>query len=232
MTSRKSFLIASAAVAAALPAVAEAAPASATTPAAKPGDVDWPKFPFDLKAFDAQLNGPQPHKHLFTSVEIEHGTVLAMVGNTMMAYDDLSVAADTVLPAAVLYHSSGVLLGFDDHIWDTYVLPASKKPALIPRMKPVLEQITSYVKPDQKGNPATGKIAEQTKKFGLRIYLCNEATRGFAEYIATQLNLKPLDVYAEMATHLQPNTMLTPTGVWAVHAVQQRGFTLLPVTVA
>lgn len=234
MSSRKDFLLAGA-LAAAMPAIADADPAPAKA-AAPPPEPPWPKFAFDLVAFNAMLDGTQPHKHLFTSVNIDKGTIFAMVRNTLEAYGDLDVPASDVLPAAVLYHGTGVTLGFDDAMWDKYIIPVSKKLAGVPEAKGIAAQFDAVVKPGKTGNPCLhgddgASIETLVRKGGLRLFLCNEATRGFSSAIAHHLGLNALDVYHDIAAHLVPNAMLTPTGVWAVHAVQEHGFTLLPVTV-
>lgn len=60
--------------------------------------------------------------------------------------------------------------------------------------------------------------------------MCNHATEGVASGVARKLGKNPADVYKTMSTHLVPNAMLVPAGVWAVHAVQERHYTFLPAS--
>lgn len=244
MTSRKDFLVAGTLGAAALPTLAGAAPtpAAAASPSPAPTTKPWPKFVFDITAFNDVLSGPQPHKHLFSTVQIEDGTVFSMVANTLTGYDDIGTSLGDVLPAVVLYHGFVVALGFDDHAWSTYFIPAipKMKTSANAHIKACATTLEGMVKAGAKGNPllhATGaddetSIETLVRKTGMRIFMCNLATRGLSEYLAKQLGLDAHSLYADLAAHVVPNAMLAPSGVWAVHAVQQHGFTLLPVTVA
>jgi hypothetical protein len=227
MTSRKDFLIGGTLAAAALPAAAQAA-----APAPGATALDWPKLAFDLKAFNAGLDGTQTHKHLYTSVEIENGTAFAMVQNTMLAYQQIGTPPSDITTAAVFYHGTAVLLGFDDVVWNTYIIPLAKSKKVSPRMAAPQAQISTYLPAKPAGNPATAQIARLAQGASLRLYLCNEATRGFASAVAETLSLNAIEVYRTMTAHLLPSAMLTPTGVWAVHAVQEHHYTLLPVTVS
>jgi hypothetical protein len=238
MTSRKQFLIASAAVAAALPAAADAASPS---PAPAPSEKPWPPFVFDTAAFDRALNGPQTHKHLFSTVEIKNGIIFDMVGNTLLGYKEIGVPLIDVLPAVVMYHGVSIAMGFDDRAWDTYVIPgvAKMKSSSGPHAEAAVKQFEGVIKPGVKGNPFLhshggeddNSIEALERQTGMRLFMCNLATRGFSEFLAKQLGMKAKDVYDDIAAHLVPNAMLTPSGVWAIHAVQQHDFTLLPVTV-
>jgi hypothetical protein len=241
VTSRKDFLVAGT-LAAAFPAAADAAtpaPSAAGSPAPAPTTQPWPKFVFDTKAFDGVLNGPQTHKHLFTTVQLENGTVFEMVDNTLTGYTQIGVQLGDVLPAVVLYHGVAIAMGFDDHAWDTYFIPSIARMKMDPTMKAAANGLASVLKPGAKGNPflhASGaddaSIETLVRKSGMRLFMCNLATRGVSEYLAKMLGLQAQDVYADLAAHVLPTAMLAPSGVWAVHAVQQHNFTLLPVTVS
>ena len=237
MTSRKEFIVAGA-MAAAFPVVAEAAP----PPAVPESKTPWPKFVFDTKAFDSALGGPQAHKHLFSTVQIEGGTVFGMVENTLAGYKQIGVPMTDVLPAVVLYHGISIAMGFDDHAWDTYFIPAvaKMKTSTDAIDKKIVAEFDGVIKPGAKGNPflhAKGgddddSIETLVQQNGMRLFMCNLATRGVAEHLAKLLGPKALDVYTDLSSHAVPNAVLAPSGVWAIHAVQQHGFTLLPVTVS
>ena len=92
--------------------------------------------------------------------------------------------------------------------------------------------------PKKKGNPCLHKtggdddtsIESLVADAGARIFMCNCATEGVASVIARKLGKNAADVYKTMSTHLVPNAMLVPAGVWAVHAVQERHYTFLPTS--
>jgi hypothetical protein len=230
MTSRKEFLV-SGALAAAMPAVATAAPSPSPAPSASP----LPKLAFDTKSFEAIVNGPQAHKHLFSSVGLENGTIFNMVHNVMTAYDSLAVPRSDVQPVAVLYHGAAVTMGYNDVIWNKYIIPAAQHPPQDPQAKSFLAQFAAVLKPGAQGNPYlvgdTTSIPALVRDANLHLFLCDLFTRGFATGIAKNTGLKTADVYQEIAANLVPNTMLAPNGVWAMHAVQEYRYTVLPVTV-
>lgn len=240
MSTRRSF-IASAALTAALAAPAaavaeDAAPKPAASPApSAPPEAPLPPFAFDLKAFDRALGASTDHRHLFTSTKIAEGLVLGQMRGVVDAYEKIGVKPDGVKPVAVLYHGASVALAFDDTVWNEYFLPLQRKNA---GDKEVAKDFATVVEAKTTGNPclhATGKdndasIEWLVKNCNAALFACDHATRGYAGFIAKELGLKHADVYAAMAAHLVPGAMLVPAGIWAVHAVQERRYTLLVST--
>jgi hypothetical protein len=241
MSTRKHFLASGAALAALVPAaVASAAPAAspAPTPSATPASPIIPKLAFALPAFDDALATRATHRHLFTSVKIDGGEVFGAMRGTLDAYNDMGIAESDVHPVAVLYHGIAIALGFDDVVWNRFFLPVLALPDQDGKMAAQKKDFDSVIDPKKKGNPclhATGgdfdtSIESLIASAGAHFFLCNNATRGYATMIGHKLNLPPADVYAFMAAHLVPNAMLVPAGVWGVHAVQERHYTLLPTS--
>ncbi|HVA28732.1 MAG TPA: hypothetical protein VNF68_11150 [Candidatus Baltobacteraceae bacterium] len=227
MTTRKDFLAASAAIGALAPQVALAADAE---PAATP--VPLPHLNFELTAFDASLGRPAKHKHLFTSKKIENGDIFGGMAGTIFAYNAIGIPLSEVSLAGVLYHGISVFFAFDDAIWRTYIVPYMAKGNKSVAMGTDFSSVTSHG-----GNPClhtTGGADDQSietliSQVGMRLYACNRAVGGMVHAVAKFHKLDPSAVYTEFAAHLVPNAMLVPAGVWGVHAVQERGFTLLEV---
>lgn len=234
MTTRSAFLAAGVA-AAAIPNVAAASPAPKISASASPSaEPSLPPLHFDVAAFDGVLNVPAPHKHLFASAKINGGLILDATRSTLTAYADIGVSLKDVQPAAVFYHFS-TPLGFDDLIWNEYFIPLQPKSGKRNEME---DEFASVYDGKSRGNPClhkTGKpddtsIESLVADADARFFVCNNATRYVAGYIAKQLKLNRLDVYAKMSAHLVPNAMLVPAGVWAIHAVQERHYTYLQAT--
>lgn len=232
MTTRSAFLAAGVA-AAAIPQVAAAAP----SPAASPPPSPQPSFPplhFDVAAFDAVLNVPAPHKHLFASAKINDGLILDAAGNTVNAYRDIGVSLKDVQPAVVFYHFSSCL-GFNDRIWNDYLIPMQSKAG---KPNDFTKDFATVYDGKSHGNPClhkTGRdddasIETLIAKCDARFFVCNNATKYFAGAVAKQMKLEPLEVYATLAANLVPNAMLVPAGVWGIHAVQERHYTYLQAT--
>jgi hypothetical protein len=232
MSTRKDFLVAGTLAAAAIaPQSALAAPASAPMgPRPK-----QPALDFDLEAFNALLDGAQSHKHLFTAVEIERGLLFQAMRNTLNAYRDIGVEWSDVLPVAVLYHSTAVLLSFDDDVWNEYVHPVAAK---LPKAGTMSKQIVAgragsgnpYLR-DQ-GGDWDASIRSLVTDAQARFFVCNNAVHGIANFAAETLKRPAPEVYADLTRHLVPNAQLVPAGVWAVHAIQEQRFTLLQTTLA
>ncbi|HEY1975027.1 MAG TPA: hypothetical protein VGG89_00600 [Candidatus Baltobacteraceae bacterium] len=237
MTTRSEFLGAGVA-AAALPQIAAASPAAKTSSTASPSPSPAPSFPplrFSVAAFDAVLNVPAPHKHLFASAKINGGLILDSMRSTVNAYREIDVTLKDVQPVAVFYHGSS-FLGFDDHIWDEYFVPLQPKGTK--NLNDFAKDFATVYDGKSRGNPClhkTGKdgdtsIESLIADAGARFFVCNNATKGLAGYAAGHLKLDPLKVYAQMTSHLVPNAMLVPAGVWGIHAVQERHYTYLQAT--
>jgi hypothetical protein len=238
MSTRKSFLASSAALAALVPAAAPANPSPSPSPTAKASPeptMAMAPLHFDLAAFDAALATTAAHRHLFTSVKIDGGEVLGAMRGTLKAYAEMGTPTKDVHPVAVLYHGAAIALAFDDTAWNEFFLPLLAKADPDPKRKAVRDDFATVVSPAKKGNPclhAAGgewdsSIESLVADANAHFFLCNNATHGFASMIAGRLGKSPAAVYAALVAHLVPNAMLVPAGVWAVHAVQERRYTLL-----
>jgi hypothetical protein len=239
MSTRKNFLASSAALAAFAPSAVAAAPPSPSpsAPPPSPGPSMAP-LNFEIAAFDLALATAALHKHLFTSVKIDGGEVFGAMRGTLDAYAGMGVSLKDVKPVAVLYHGYAIALGFDDLVWNQFFLPLLAMNATDERSIDAKKEFDTVVDPKKKGNPCLHKqggdfdtsIESLIADAGARIFMCNHATEGVASAVARKLGKNPADVYKTMSTHLVPNAMLVPAGVWAVHAVQERHYTFLPTS--
>lgn len=226
MSSRKDFIAVSAALAALAPLFESPHAASAA-----PTGAAMPPLQFDLSSFERTLGTPATHRHLFASKLVEHGDVFDAVGNTMSAYQTIGTPLATIFPVAVLYHVA-IALAFNDAIWNEIFIPsAARLPAWIRASLPSVLQPGS-------GNPALHAAAgarpddlssidallAQTR---LQLYICNNALYGFSMNLAGLIDESPGTTYSRLTQGLVPRAAVVPAGVWAVHAVQERGFTLL-----
>jgi intracellular sulfur oxidation DsrE/DsrF family protein len=227
MTTRRAFIATAAAIAAA-PGIASAA---SPAPNPSPSEAPLPKLNFELTAFDAILDRDAAHKHLFSSRNLDTGDVFGAVRATLNAYGDVGVPLNAVAPVVVLYHTS-IVLGFDDYAYNTYIrrtLQAMRK------RHPSDAQNIDDLLSAKSGNPALVKgkapwdasIPSLVADAGLHVFICNNALDGFAQLIAEETKRHAADVYADLRAHLVPNATIVPAGVWAVHAIQERRYTLL-----
>ncbi len=207
-----------------------ASPSPSASPSPQPS---LPPLHFDLASFDTMLNVAAPHRHLFASTKVEGGIVLGAMRNTLNAYRDIGISLTEVRPVAVLYHGLSVTLGFDDTIWNEYFIPifAAKGKHISDEADKDFDSVYDAKK---RGNPCLHKqggredtsIESLVADAGARFFVCNNATDGFARFVAKHLNKSAVDVYDNLVAHLGPNTTLVPAGVWAVHAIQERRYTV------
>src|SRR5262249_22307193 len=158
----------------------------------------------DVAAFDAVLNVPAPHKHLFAAAKLNGGLVLASARATLDAYADIGVSPKDVQPALVFYHFTSCL-GFNDVVWHEYFIPLQPKN----KAGDFSKDFSSVYDGKTRGNPLLHKkvsdfdmsIESLVADANARFFVCNNATRDFAGYAAKQLNHDPSDVYAKMAAN-------------------------------
>jgi intracellular sulfur oxidation DsrE/DsrF family protein len=212
MTTRKTFLAAGAALAAL--GVPLDAPAKDTQ-----------------AAFEEAVRTNAPHKHLFAATRFAGGDVINAMRNTLSAYRDLGTPLNEVFPVAVLYHGPIVALALDDAMWEKYVIAAAKK---YPLKSEVRVDFNSIYDPKLDGNPSLHQHAPHDRSIeslvadaDARFLVCDNALRGYSSDIATVLDRAPNEIYGELTTHLVKNATIVPAGVWAIHALQERHFTLL-----
>lgn len=227
MATRRHFIAAGTALAASTGIAAAATPAPKPSPTEEP----LPKLKFDLSTFNELLDRDVAHKHLFSARIYDAGGVFDAVRATLNAYDDIGVSASAVAPVVVLYHTASVL-GFDDYAWKTYIYKALiEMRKTHPEDQKQIDDLLQ-VKGD---NPALVKekapwdtsIPSLINDAGLRIFVCNNALSAFSQAIAKQMKKPATAVYADLSSHLVPNAMVVPAGVWAVHAIQEHKYTLL-----
>lgn len=228
MHTRKDFL-AVASLAALAPQIAAAAPTA--QPAADPREV-LPKLKFDVAAFDATLTKAAAHRHLFSAAPLDGGTIFAAIRNTLDAYRDfLDVGYEQILPVAVLYHGVSIALGFNDAAWNELFLPAMAS------YPPAVRAAFGAARRGG-GNPYLHarqahdwSLESLVADCGLRTYICNNAMRSFATSAAKTLHMTPSAIYEKLTANVATNAMVVPAGVWAIHALQERRFTLLETSV-
>jgi intracellular sulfur oxidation DsrE/DsrF family protein len=205
MTTRKDFIGASALLAATVPAIAQAQGANF-----------------------ADLGRKVAHKNLFAIRKVEKTSGLEAMESTLEAYKGQGTDQNSLLFAAVFYHGASILFGFDDTMWDKYARPLLEKHA--GKLDAMEEDLQTALGDAKAGNPVRSRLAALGAGANARFFVCNNALHGVSEYIAKSLGISNDAVYADHANHLLPNVSIVPAGVWAVHAIQEHGFTLLHTT--
>ncbi len=220
MQTRGDFLTIAGALAALAP-TSGATPQPTASPAGAPSMDEVLPRGFDTATFDTALGTPAKHKYLFACIS-EVTVALAAIRSTLNAYRVLDVSASEVAPAVVFYHGVSVLYGFDDAVWSRYVIPTNSASASNAKGK-----TTGNPMLKKKGGDWDSSVPALIADANARFFVCNLAAHGWATRIAKQLHLPAKDVYEDLASHMIPNAMLVPAGVWAIHAIQERQYTPL-----
>jgi intracellular sulfur oxidation DsrE/DsrF family protein len=196
MSSRRGFLAAGVAVAA-----AAAAP--------------WPALAaatdFDRAAFLALARTPFAHRQAFASPLVANGAVLGFMFNSLNAYEHgFDDAPGTLHAAAVLYHT-GVALALDDAAWNAYGIADAVRAA-----GDHVDAVAGSGNPFVRGPRgwSFGELQGRRASF----FACSNALADMARRTGTTPEL--------LSTHILPGMMVVPAGVAAINALQEERFTL------
>lgn len=132
---------------------------------------------------------------------------------------------DNAIVIGVRHESTA--FGYDDVIWGKYG-------AIL------VERAGGFVDPKTKRAPNVnvylasgygsalrnnGVTLDAVIKRGMRLAVCQMATRANASLIAQKTGAKVDDVVKEISEHLVPNAHLVPAGIVAINRAQERGYT-------
>lgn len=189
---------------------------------------------FDDAHFNQIVGKPAAHRHCFGIGGVDGGEGLYAINNTYATYKlSLNVPLDQIFLIGVLYRVEPVAIAFNDAVWNNVIIPAL--PKLSPALRSNFESVnvTSgnpflYRPPNSNGEDAS---VESLVGRGTVFFVCANATLQLATFIANALRQDTQTVYQDFITNLVPGASLVPTGVWAIHALQEAHFTYLQATI-
>lgn len=213
--SRRVFVTASAALAMTpAPVVAQVAPAGA----------------FDRAAFAAVLERPYPHRQVTSAVTFDSAAAgLHFLMNSVLSYADpngFGAGPNTLHVAAVFYGGPCVAIALNDEMWEKYPLALMQLP---PEARPATPPSSLA-----HANPSRALYEQLANQHGASFFVCNNALTGLANDLAKAqagpqaTREQARAIHDELAAHFLAGSMLVPTGVGALNAVQEAHFTLLP----
>jgi intracellular sulfur oxidation DsrE/DsrF family protein len=122
---------------------------------------------------------------------------------------------DSDLAVILVARHLSTLFAYNDAIWAKYGKPISDR---------------NHVLDPKTNQPPTANLQreriEALLKRGLRLAVCQQASRGYAGAIAMAMGLNQDAVFEEMKANLLANARLVPAGIVAVHRAQERGYAL------
>jgi len=186
-------------------------------------------FSFDEARFRGIASRPAAHHHALAAGSIGGGAILTAIHNTFYTYTNfLRVSPEKISAVGVLYHGAAALLAVNDNAWNNLVLPA------LGRLPSAVHADIQTARPSR-GNPVlhTGPngVADQSLEIltahGVAFLVCNSALVGMASMLGAALGRAATDVHRELVASLVRGSMLVPTGVWAIQALQEARYTYL-----
>ena len=226
------------AAAAALPTASPAAPQAMLTPAQVAAlrklSAKVP-FHFDMAAFNAVLTRPFAHRQVVAATTYESGGyALSHMRNSLESYADpagFAAGPNALHIACVMYAGNSPLMALDDAMYAKYPIGTIIENELHPG-DPVYAERAKGFRTNFEGELYRQLVADH----GASFFVCNNALSGLAYDIAkattpsgtTLTREQVVAIHDEFAAHFLPGTMLVPTGVGALNAIQEQRFTFLP----
>lgn len=132
--------------------------------------------------------------------------------------------ADTALIINVRHRSTA--FAYDDEMWKKYGGPLAERAQFkLPKSGTVPAHNVYLVSGTSEGLTNLNVTWPTLTGHGVRLAVCQMATRANAALIAQRTGGKADDIYQELAAHLVPNAHLVPAGIVAVNRAQERGYT-------
>ena len=122
---------------------------------------------------------------------------------------------DDELAVILVARHQSTMFGYSDAVWAKYG-------------KPISDRI-NFLDPKTKQPPTANLYKDRLDgliKRGLRLAVCQQATRGNAGTIAMATGQTQDAVFEELKANLLPNARLVPVGIIAVNRAQEHGYSL------
>jgi intracellular sulfur oxidation DsrE/DsrF family protein len=200
MTTRGSFLIAGATVAAAV----------------TPGATSAASSPYDFAAVAAALAIPARHRQVFAVARVAGGSAASLMRHSLDAYEVTRGEGPGALHAAAVFYARGVVLGLNDDAWHRYRLAEA-----------VRRRGESLDAPDVTINPFARDLRALGTR-GCTYLVCDNALADWATFLATSgfaSDASIDDVRVDLRRALIPGAYLVPAGVAALNDAQEARFT-------
>ena len=169
------------------------------------------------------------HKAVFDGPEPGDGLPLTQAWIYRRGYEAMGAAPREVVPVVVLRHAAAGL-ALDDALWAKYKIGALRKIDDPDTKKPAERNPWSRT-PAGKSDadldailgPGVDATVEGVLRAGGVVLVCNLALGRVSASIAKQNGLKPEDVHAELRAGVVPGVLPQPSGVYATARAQEAG---------
>jgi hypothetical protein len=147
------------------------------------------------------------YKAVFDAPEVNDGTAFTNASVFMMGFKEVYNASDADMQAVIVMRHRGVVLAFNDAMWEKYGIAADQK-------------ITNPGA--EKKNPWTDEMAA-LKGRGATLIACNLAANRQAREFAKRLNLDADTVKKDLFANFIPGVIVQTSGVFATIRAQEAG---------
>jgi intracellular sulfur oxidation DsrE/DsrF family protein len=159
------------------------------------------------------------HKAVFDSPEVSDGLALTQASLYRAGYAEVHGADGADIAPVVVFRHAGILLAFDDALWEKYAIgewktlddPSTKQPA---RRNP-------WARPGRAAE--SGSSIEELRAAGVTFLACQLAMNKRAEQIAKRVGADVEAVRAEVRANLVRGMILQPSGIYATARAQEVG---------
>ena len=177
----------------------------------------------------------RPGKHRFvldTTTPDGFGNALAFVNNYFTVNQSAYGLQDADLAVVLVARHLSTLFAYNDAMWAKYGGPITQRTNFNDPKTKQPPTINLFNAPDYGGAlPNRGRTLDSLLKRGLRLAVCQTATRGTAAAIAEATGGTADAVYNELIANLiSRNAHLVPAGIIAVNRAQERGYSLASVS--
>jgi hypothetical protein len=189
----------------------------------------------------ASARGWQPARHAeddwFDQVSAQHRlffdtTTPAALGLAMLYANNYFTAnrtqyglADSDLAVIICVRHNSTPFAYSDAMWAKYGAPIADVSGFTDPRTHQAPTINAYQSAAYGSDlPNGGVTLEAMTRRGVRLAVCQMATRHFAASIAGKTGGNVDDIYKELTEHLLPSSHMVSAGIVAVNRAQERGY--------
>jgi intracellular sulfur oxidation DsrE/DsrF family protein len=167
------------------------------------------------------------HRLVFDTTKPDgFGEAIAFASNFIRVNQSDYGVPNNELAIIIVARSRSTPFAYNDAIWAKYGGPiASRANFMDPKTKQA-PKLNVYKSSDYAELPNRGTTLDSLTKQGVRLAVCQVATRNFAGAIAQAVGGKTDNIYDELVANVVSNARMVPAGIVAVNRAQERGYSL------
>jgi intracellular sulfur oxidation DsrE/DsrF family protein len=172
---------------------------------------------------------PGKHRLVFDTTKPDgFGEAIAFASNFIRVNQSDYGVANTELAVIIIARSRSTPFAYNDAIWEKYGSAIAARANFTDPKTKQAPKANVYRSADYGTQlPNRGTTLDSLLKQGVRLAVCQVATRGFAGAIAGAVGAKTDNIYDELVANIVSNARMVPAGIVAVNRAQERGYSLV-----